>query len=64
MKLFGKNQKQFDSLVQTVHTFSQDIGMQFRMKRCAVVICEKGKVPRAGGIKIPDDQEMKDIDEN
>ena len=29
LKLSAKSEKQIDSLVQTVHTFSEDIGMQF-----------------------------------
>ena len=33
LKLFGKRKKQIDSLVQTVHIFSEDIGMQFGIWR-------------------------------
>ena len=34
LKLFGKNDYQIDSLVQTVFTFSEDIGMEFGLKKC------------------------------
>ena len=32
LKLFGKSYEQTDSLVQTFHTFSVDIGMEFGIK--------------------------------
>ena len=43
LKLFGKSDDQIDSLVQTVFTFSEDIGMEFSLKKCEVVILKKGK---------------------
>ena len=63
LKLFTKSKNQIDSLVQTVHIFSEDIGMQFGIKKCGVLIMERGKVVRIDGIRLPDRQDMKDIDE-
>ena len=63
LKLFAKGKNQIDSLVQTVHIFSQDTGMQFGIKKCGVLIMERGKVIRTDGIRLPDGQHMKDIDE-
>ena len=63
LKLFTKIKNQIDSLVQTVHIFSEDIGMQFGIKKCGVLIMERGKVVRIDGIRLPDGQDMKDIDE-
>ena len=63
LKLFAKSKNQIDSLVQTVHIFSEDIGMQFGIKKCGVLIMERGKVIRTDGIRLPDGQHMKDIDE-
>ena len=63
LKLFVKSKNQIDSLVQTVHVFHEDIGMQFEIKKCAVLIMEREKVIRADGIRLPDGQHMKDIDE-
>ena len=34
LKLFAKSGDQIDSLVQTVFTFSEDIGMEFGVKKC------------------------------
>ena len=37
--------------------------MQFGIKKCGVLIIERGKVIRADGIRLPDEQHMKDINE-
>ena len=47
LKLFGKNQDQIDSLVQTVHLFSEDIGMQFGLNKCGVLVLKRGKAVKA-----------------
>ena len=63
LKLFAKSKNQKDSLVQTVYIFSEDIGMQFRIKKCGVLIMERRKVIRADGIRLADGRHMKDINE-
>ena len=63
LKIFAKSKNQIDSLVEFVHIFSEDIGMQFVINRCGVLIMERGKVIWADGIRLPDGQHMKDIDE-
>ena len=37
--------------------------MQFGIKKCGVLIIERGKVIRAEGIRLPDEQHIKDINE-
>ena len=63
LKLFGKNDDQIDSLVQTVFTFSEDIGMEFGLKKCGVVILKKGKLVKFDGIHLPNQEIMKKVDE-
>ena len=63
LKLFAKSKNQIDFLVLTVNIFSEDNGMQFGMKKCGVLTIERGKVIRTDGIRLPDGQHMKDIDE-
>ena len=62
MKLFAKTKNQIDSLVQIVHVFSEDIGMQFGIKKCELLM-ERGRIIRTDGIRLPGEQHMKDIDE-
>ena len=64
LKLFAKNQDQIDSLVQTVHLFSEDIGMQFGLNKCGVLVWKRGKVVKQNGIALPNGQTMKEIDES
>ena len=62
LKLFAKSKNQVDSLGQTVHIFSEDIGMQSGIKKCGVLIVERGKIIRTDGIRLPNGQHMNDID--
>ena len=64
LKLFGKSEDQIDSLVQTVFIFSEDIGMEFGLKKCGVVILKKGKLVKFDGIHLPNQEIMKEVDEN
>ena len=64
LKLFGKSDGQIDSLVQTVFTFSEDIGMEFGLKKCGVVILKKGKLVRFDGIHLPNQEIIKEVNEN
>ena len=63
LKLFAKSKNQIESLVQIVHTFSEDIGMQFGIKKCGVRIMERGNVIGTDSIRLPDGQHVNDIDE-
>ena len=42
-----------DSLVQTVHVFSEDIGMEFGIEKCAMLVMEKGKIVKSVGMEFP-----------
>ena len=61
LKLFGNPYDQIDSLVQTVHTFSTDIGMEFGIKNCGMLVLKRGKIAKMEGIVLPDGQVMKEI---
>ena len=54
LKLLGKSYEQIDSLIQTVHTFSMDIGMEFGIKKCGVLVLKRGKIIKMEGIGLPD----------
>ena len=58
LKLFGKSDEQIDSLVQTAFTFSEDIGMEFGLKKCGVVILKKRKLVKFDGIHLPNQEIM------
>ena len=62
LKLYGKTERQIDSLVQTVQTFSSDICMEFGMKKCGILILKGGKVEKSDGIGLPGGEVMKEIE--
>ena len=37
LKLYSRNEKGLDSLVQTIRVFSEDIGMEFGKGKCAML---------------------------
>ena len=64
LKLFGKSEDQIDSLVQTVFIFSEDIVMEFGLKKSGVIIVKKGKLATFDGIQLPNQEIMNELDEN
>ena len=44
LKLYSRNGKGLESLVQTTHVFSEDIGMEFGTEKCATLVSEKRKI--------------------
>ena len=52
-----------DSLVQTVRVFSEDIGMEFGIEKCATLLMEKGKTVKSVGIELPGGKVIKSLQE-
>ena len=44
LKLYGKNEKQIDILINTVRVFSDDIRMQFGISKCAILIINEERL--------------------
>ena len=44
LKLYSRSEKGLDSLVQTFRIFSEDIGMEFGIEKCAILVMEKEKI--------------------
>ena len=63
LKLYSKSEKALDSLIQTVRIFSTDIGMQFGIDKCAMLVMKKGKIVKSDGIQLPNDKVIKSLKE-
>ena len=61
LKLYGKNKRELESLVQTMRIFTQDIKMRFGIQKCATIVLKKGKKEEDDGIKLPDGETMRDL---
>ena len=63
LKLYGKNENEADTLINTVRIFCNDIGMEFGISKCAILIMKRGKMSRSEGIEMPDNQVIKGLNE-
>ena len=63
LKLHARNEKSLESLLQTVRVFSNDIGMEFGVEKCAVLTMKKGKMANSDGIALPNKTTMKGLKE-
>ena len=57
-------EKGLDSLVQVVRVFSEDIGMEFGLEKCAMLVMEKEKIVKSVGIELPDGKVTKSLQED
>ena len=64
LKLLSCNGKELNLLVQTIHIFSKDIGMEFGIQKCAMLMIETGKILKSVGIEMPDDKVFKSLQED
>ena len=58
LKLYGKNEKEIDSLIKTVWQCSKDIKMEFGILKCAMVSLQRGRKTRWEGIQLPNGEEI------
>ena len=63
VKLFAKNEKEIDSLLQTVRIFNDDIGMKFGLEKCAAITMKRGKMVHSDGIALPDGTQLRALGE-
>ena len=59
LKIFAKEEACLDALIQTVRVFSSDIGVEFSIEKCAILIMKRGRVSISNGIKLPCDHVIK-----
>ena len=64
LKVFGKNQKELDTLINTVRIFSDDIRMEFGISKCAVLVMKRGKMDHCSshGLTLPSGEIIKSVD--
>ena len=52
IKLFTKNEKELETLIYTVRIYSQDIGMEFGIEKCAILIMKSRKGHMTEGMEL------------
>ena len=63
LKLYSKSEMALDSLIQTVRIFNDNIGMQFGIDKCAMLVMKKGKIVKSDGIQLPNNKVIKSLEE-
>ena len=53
IKLFDKNEKELETLLQTVRIYSQDIWMEFDIEKCALLVMKSGKRHTTEEVELP-----------
>ena len=61
--LYCCNEKELDLLVQAIHIFSKDIGMEFGIEKCAMLVIEKGKIVKSICIELSNGKVFKSLQE-
>ena len=61
LKLYSRNEKELNSLVQTIHVFSEDIGMEFGIEKYTMLVIEKGKIVKSVGMELLDAKVIKSL---
>ena len=64
LKFYSRIEKGWDSLVQTVRVFSEHIGMEFDIEKCAILVMEKGNIVKSVKVELSDVKVIKSLQEN
>ena len=61
--LFAKNEKELETLIHAVRIYSQDIGMEFGIKKCAILLRKSGKRHLTNGMELPNQDKIRTLGE-
>ena len=64
LKIFAKSKREVNGLISTVQILSDDIGMEFGIKKCGVLVLKRGKILSSEGVALPDVERNKETEKN
>ena len=56
IKVFAKNEKEFETLIHTVRIYSQDIRVEFGNEKCSLLIMRRGKQHTTNKMELPNQE--------
>ena len=59
-----KNEKELETLIHAVRIYSQDIGMEFVLEKCAMLVMKSGKRHITDGMELPNHDWIRTLEEN
>ena len=63
IKLFAKNERELETQIKTIRIYSQDIGIEFRIEKCAVLIMKSGKRQMTEEIELLNQERIRTLGE-
>ena len=63
IKLFAKNKKELETLIDAVRIYSQDKGIEFGIGKCAMLVMKSGKRHMTDGIELPNHDKIRTLGE-
>ena len=64
IKLSAKNEKELETLIHAVRIYSQDIGMEFGVEKCAMLVMKSGKRHLTDGMELSNLDKIGTLTEN
>ena len=64
IKLFAKNEKELETLIHAVRIYSQVIGKEFGIEKCAILVMKSGKRHMTDGMELPNHGKIRTLKEN
>ena len=64
IKLFAKNERELEIIIHAVRIYSQDIGMEFGIEKCAMLVMKSGKRHMTDGMELPIHDRIRTLEEN
>ena len=63
IKLFVKNEKELETLMHAVKIYTQYIGMEFGIEKCAMLVMKSGKWHLTNGMKLLNQDKIRTLEE-
>ena len=57
--LSAKNEEELETLIQALRIYSEDIGMELGIEKCAVLVMKSGKREMTEGIELPNQEKTR-----
>ena len=64
IKLFAKNEKELVTLIHAVRIYSRDIGMEFGIEKCAMLVMKSSKRHLTDGMELPNQDKIRTLAED
>ena len=60
---FAKNERELETIIQTVRIYIQDIGMEFGIEKYTMLVMKSGKWDMMIGIELPNQEKIRRLGE-